>query len=126
MRALTETQALVAETLVEAMNASAAAKALQDAVQSEGEALAERLRLAGDDAVRRIEAAASGGAGKLRDSGVAFHAEAQQLNGALRATVQIVGRGTNRLLLSALLTGAGAGALAGAVVFVALGGVTGG
>ena len=127
MRALTETQALVVETLEEAMNASAAAKALHQTVQSEGEALAERLRLAGDDAVRRIEAAASAGAGKLRDSGVAFHAEAQQLNGVLRATVQIVGRGTNRLVLSALLTGAGAGALAGvAVAFLAAGGAAGG
>lgn len=125
MRALTETQALVAETLEEAMKASAAAKALHEAMQSEGEALAERLRLAGDDAVRRIEAAASAGAGKLRDSGVAFHAEAQQLNGALRATVQIVRRGTNRLILSALLTGTGAGALAGAVVFIAMGGAAG-
>lgn len=116
MRALTETQALVAETLEEAMNAGAAAKALHAAVQTEGEALVERVRQAGEDAARRIEAAAAGGAGKLRDSGVAFHAEAQQLNGALRATVQIVGRGANRLMLSAFAVGAGSGALAAAVV----------
>ncbi len=116
MRALSETQALLAVTMEEAMKAVAETRELHGVVQSEGDALIERLRQVGEDAARRVEAAAAAGAGKIRDDGAAFSSEAGQLTGSLRATVSVVGSGSRRLMLSAFAVGAGSGALAGAVV----------
>ena len=124
MRALSETQALLAVTMEEAMKAIAETRELHAAVQSEGEALIERLRQAGDDAARRVEVAAATAAGKIRDGGAAFSSEAGQLTGVLRATVNVVDAGSRRLLVTGFVVGAGAGALA--TVALSLSGMLGG
>ncbi len=121
MRELTQREALLAETMKEAMDLADAMRDMRESATREAAETMAQMKASSDAAVRGIAEAGDVVAGKIRDSGEAWMANARTVSVEVRSGALLISGASRRLALSALALGAVAGAACGAVAGIVFG-----
>ena len=121
MRELTQREALLAETMKEAMDLADAMRDMRESATREAAETMAQMKASSDAAVRGIAEAGDVVAGKIRDSGEAWMVNARTVSAEVRSGALLISGTSRRLATSALVLGAVAGAACGAVAGVVFG-----